>query len=71
MTDRAPLSDELRAAFLELLFAYIEGTNVHLMMYPPPPGSIESQTTPIEACYERDFLREITDCAKRLRNSLG
>ena len=69
MTRRAPLSDELRADFLELLWAYLEGTKGDVMEW--PPQSVERQSTPIEPPYERAFLWEIASHAFTLRNSLG
>jgi hypothetical protein len=69
MNDRASAPDELRADFLELLWAYIEATKAGVLEW--PHASVESQSTPIEAQHECSFLWEISAHAAALRNSLG
>lgn len=61
--------DELRADFIQLLWAYIEGSQSGLLEWPPKP--VESQGTPIDATAERAFLWELIQHASSLHNCLG
>lgn len=69
MTERPPVPDSLRADFIEILWAYIDGTKAGVMEW--PPQSVDSQPTPIDAKSERAFLFEIAGYATALRRALG
>lgn len=66
---KASHADELRADFVSLLWAYLEGTNGAYIEWPPRTEQI--QRTPIEPVHEQVFLREIAHYAMTLCARLG
>lgn len=62
-------SDELRADFVELLLAYLEGTKANHLEWPPQPAE-GGQKTPIAPAHEIAFLWEIVVHARWLQSSL-